>query len=131
MRAISFGSWGLRFMFLVCYIDFAGTFGNCFKRTCRSLAVLNSTPLGRVCWQPFVVRVTDDCASRHETAYMDSFTCTHALAYSNRCFSGFGMGDLFLFEENLDPPLMLKILKQHLLQSATLPSRPVVVPAGQ
>lgn len=34
------------------------------------------------------------------------------------CFSGFGMGDLFLFEENLDAPLMLKILKQHLLQSA-------------
>ena len=35
------------------------------------------------------------------------------------CFSGFGMGDLFLFEENLDAPLMLKILKDHLLQSAS------------
>ena len=28
------------------------------------------------------------------------------------------MGDLFLFEENLDAPLMVKILRDHLLQSA-------------
>ena len=34
------------------------------------------------------------------------------------CFSGYGMGDLFLFEENLDAPLMVKILRDHLLQSA-------------
>ena len=34
------------------------------------------------------------------------------------CFSGYGLGELFLFEENLDAPLMLKILKDHLLKSA-------------
>jgi transposase len=34
------------------------------------------------------------------------------------CFSAYGMGDLYLFEENLDGPLMVKILKECLLRSA-------------
>ena len=34
------------------------------------------------------------------------------------CFSGYGVGDLFLFEDNLDSKLMLDILKKHALQSA-------------
>lgn len=34
------------------------------------------------------------------------------------CFSGYGIGKLFLFEENLDAPLMLRILKENLLKTA-------------
>ena len=34
------------------------------------------------------------------------------------CFSAHGMGDLYMFEENLDGPLMVRILKQCLLRSA-------------
>jgi hypothetical protein len=54
----------------------------------------------------------------------DPENCTHREKHPDKvhmwaCFSGYGIGELFLFEENLDSKLMLKILKDNLLKSAS------------